>query len=136
MPLTELDWAKILQKADRVFKGLIPVPRGRQTNPWPKPSESISCGDLWPPSQALGAESECHAEGAISLSEVIGQGALALVVPTTIWWGAARLWGRNYERRWPGRLMPNLFIRWRRVLGWRFSSRAAPFGPSTTPPAC
>jgi hypothetical protein len=43
---------------------------------------------------------------------------------------------RNYDGRWLERLMPNLLIRWRRVFGWRFRIRAAPFGPSTTPPAC
>ena len=31
------------------------------------------------------------------------------------------------------RLMPSLFIRWRRVLAWRFRIFAAPFGPSITP---
>src|SRR6266478_9169036 len=43
---------------------------------------------------------------------------------------------KSYDMPWSERLIPNFFIRLRRVLGCNLRILAAPFGPSITPLVC
>lgn|SRR6266540_2138287 len=52
------------------------------------------------------------------------------------WVEGRRRKGRAYDLSWSARLIPNFFMRLRRVLGCRLRILAAPCGPSITPLVC